>query len=869
MLAAQRSIQKIQHTDGIPRVLLYKGGTSKSILLLALFLTLVLVQLVIHGSVFRSAMQVTLLPEGEGVARVLAAPQVGQNVLSDEEEQFPQAQVPHHNNNYTARKKVSKSDYLSEAEQRLYELLTEKPSKRKPLPHFIESSSGSILYNPDAFRVGTDHHSYVNHPNRCQGVCIPTNSTTQHMLLRSKSPPTINPVLYAPKPRSPHAVLAHLFYWTHGASTTLRRFVGSLRQSGYDGHILVGFPEDGAETVDWAFLKAHHVTVYHIETEPCLHFHGNHCFKGTAELAPTWGVYAMHSAWLRDCTTCTGHVISAMEMDNVYFQTNPFPSRLLSSDETLVLAEEIAPHTNPMFHSDRAVRHTLWSLAGSPSASSTCFPQFSRLLVEQQRPVLSDGIVIGTRQSVLSYLETTIGYFYALSSQRHQDCLVAQPKVVVNYLYYSGLYDTARASTTPWGAGPVLSLGRSCTNSRAKPAHGQIDMIMLDEQGHIVNLHTRASSRLRVAPILRDFGPCIKWMQRYIDVHEQNSAPKNVVTSTEQQAVGLMVRRAINLEVANMKSGKRLLPMKTSYHRATVVKRAPWFDRQGYCLDTCCADPIAVSLHQDTDHLITSVDGFDLADVVLLGHDIKRHLVLDVSYMDDSIIPCLRDGTIFYADSEFGGIIRFYHHFRPNLTKPFVMITGRTDGPEPITGHGVGLNAIQNDDLLIRWYGINPCYSCGAKSEKFAMMHLGLSAAFDHQRYLYDYVANRNFVNPFAGANKARFLGSKELRTAQDTTNLMFVKFGINERSLHRQQPFDMACNNRTSTPNDMISCSGPTKHFHPSDIYEATKNYLFGLSPPGNVRFFYPLLLRINVPSLLCYREMTAIEHTSCCSSG
>ena len=309
--------------------------------------------------------------------------------------------------------------------------------------------------------------------------------------------------------------------------------------------------------------------------------------------------------------------------------------------------------------------------------------------------------------------------------------------------------------------------------------------------------------------------------------------------------IGPMLRRAIHWELteaANDGSSnnrkQRLLPMKTSYHRATVVQRAAWFDRTGYCFDTCCAEPIAVSMDQDADHLITSVDGLDLADVVLLGHELKNHLVLDVSYMDPAIIPCLRDGTIFYADSEAGGIIRFYEQFRPNLTKPFVMITGRTDGPEPITGRDVGIKAIKTDNLLTRWYGINPCYSCGASSEKFAMMHLGLSAAFDHQRYLYDYVAERNFANPFSGANKAKFLESKELQVAKDVTNLMFVKFGINERSKHRQMPFDMACKNRTGTPKDVISCSTPQHKFHPSDIYSTAETYLFGLSPPGNVSF-------------------------------
>lgn len=41
----------------------------------------------------------------------------------------------------------------------------------------------------------------------------------------------------------------------------------------------------------------------------------------------------------------------------------------------------------------------------------------------------------------------------------------------------------------------------------------------------------------------------------------------------------------------------------------------------------------------------------------------------------------------------------------------------------------------------------------------------------------------------------------------------------------------------------DEISCSMSMKKFHTTEIYDAAEKYLFGLSPPGNVRSLKPFL--------------------------
>jgi hypothetical protein len=146
----------------------------------------------------------------------------------------------------------------------------------------------------------------------------------------------------------------------------------------------------------------------------------------------------------------------------------------------------------------------------------------------------------------------------------------------------------------------------------------------------------------------------------------------------------------------------------------------------------------------------------------------------------------LQNGAIIYADHEGGGAKRFFDIYRPNMTKPYLLVTGGSDGVEPLSPKGQGRKVLLTDDLLIRWYGINPSYKYGAEIHKFKMMHLGLSAMFEHQKFLAVRLKKTGHGNPFAGEKKKRWINSIDLATAHDTSRLLFVKFGINKHSQHR-----------------------------------------------------------------------------------
>lgn len=104
--------------------------------------------------------------------------------------------------------------------------------------------------------------------------------------------------------------------------------------------------------------------------------------------------------------------------------------------------------------------------------------------------------------------------------------------------------------------------------------------------------------------------------------------------------------------------------------------------------------------------------------------------------------------------------------------------------------------------------------------------------------YLIHYLQSRDYVNPFCAECKQRWTKSVDLLRPdnKETTDVLFVNFGINKHSQHRLSPWTMACGGRTRNTADGISCRNsslirPTIH----ETYSAASKYLFGLSPPGN----------------------------------
>ena len=70
------------------------------------------------------------------------------------------------------------------------------------------------------------------------------------------------------------------------------------------------------------------------------------------------------------------------------------------------------------------------------------------------------------------------------------------------------------------------------------------------------------------------------------------------------------------------------LPMRTSFRESTVLtgNDASWFDPQRQCLNTCCAEKVAISMGHEDLRVKNTVDGLDLAEVLIHGHSLPAHL---------------------------------------------------------------------------------------------------------------------------------------------------------------------------------------------------------------------------------------------------
>jgi len=113
-----------------------------------------------------------------------------------------------------------------------------------------------------------------------------------------------------------------------------QRFVGSLRATGYTGHILLGISiHASSEILD--YLKKNDVTTYVIEpADQCTH-HGSigsdgkpldtnnshewHCPKNYPDYKITWARFFMYQDWLNECSSCTDGIMLTDARD-AYFQ---------------------------------------------------------------------------------------------------------------------------------------------------------------------------------------------------------------------------------------------------------------------------------------------------------------------------------------------------------------------------------------------------------------------------------------------------------------------------------------------------------------------------------------------------------------------
>ena len=663
----------------------------------------------------------------------------------------------------------------AEKRRKLENPITETP-KAAPIPSF--ELDGELLFNPEEFRTG-NKSKYINKPIPCSDC----DQRAQAAMAKKVETPT--GLIHKPESTIGNDVVIAIMPISYMITRDQTKFISSLRQTGYDGHIILGVQPNIPDT-NLNYLKSHFVTIYTVTLGPCnvptrmfttSEGKSPECFQGLETLPYEWGKYELARQWLYACAECSGRVLLALNGITTFFQTNPFDHQ---RKEDLLFAEELAAHTNPFYYDPHKldVRHGIFGASDSyASTFRKCYPKFKvRTAVGENRPLLLPTSVLGSKNGIDQYLSILMQEL----GSKIEDKMCHYPiseNVVMNYLYYTGAFGGSSIATMPWGTGSIQDMGRPCLNQYLEYGDGksQLDIVKLDLNitGFIANRYeTNTDGIYLPAPMIHNYYNCDKWGKAYLKLHGELTDKPLYKSDGYLETLELAITE--------------LNPMKTSYERSTVVQQAPWFPAEKRCKATCCAQAIAIALDADREHLITSVDGLDLGDVAVFGHNRNDFLQWAISDLNYDILPCLQKGTIVFADHEGGGVKRFFDIYRPKMNETFLLITGRSDGVEPLHESDQGKKILQTDKLLMGWYGINPCYNCGADHPKFHMMHLGLSASLHHQKFLAARLNQRGFDNPFSAEKKKRWTESAELAAAKDATRLLFVKFRINRHSQHR-----------------------------------------------------------------------------------
>ncbi|KAL3817115.1 hypothetical protein ACHAXA_009946 [Cyclostephanos tholiformis] len=430
--------------------------------------------------------------------------------------------------------------------------------------------NATTTFTPHEFLAGR-REDYVNLPLHPADGEDPDrrDDEVRRLTMEYVPPPSEELMHVSPIPPGRNAILGLASYPTFAIGW--RRLLGSLRNAGYDGHVIMGVnPNLPDEERD--YLDRMGVTYYAVEVVDCdpsildervaeggkeegtKNAVRARCSVGLEDLKLEWGRYEMARRWLRACESCTGWSM-VIDTRDVFFQSDPFA--VLMEEYTrhdLLFVEEIANHTNTLpsggpqratnlGRSNRFVHHTV-----------PCYGKdVVRAYELTDRPMLCSGTVIGTRDGMHRFLSVLVDEFRRNNRSGKPECRSPHTtdQWTMNHMYYRGKFGSVSTTRTlPWGTGPVLTVGTPCVDQRIEDVRARIgrkDMIVFDPHtGLILNPHEEDGSPARIAPILHQYDRCGKWMRDWFEEHRSLFNAGGGVRLEDEPAVA-WVRAAMNV----------------------------------------------------------------------------------------------------------------------------------------------------------------------------------------------------------------------------------------------------------------------------------------------------------------------------------
>jgi hypothetical protein len=177
------------------------------------------------------------------------------------------------------------------------------------------------------------------------------------------------------------------------------RFVGSLRKTGYGGHIILGVAPDVPKDV-LEYFAYRNVTAKILTWVDCTYaadadasagggdiFAKTTCADPYPDIKIRWSRFPLQRDWLRECETCTGPVLTA-DVRDTFFQRNPFGPGSAGPAHQFVGLQVYEEHKN------MTTQHWLaeWPIGACKGHT-------------YDEPMLCSGTTIGTRTAMIKYLE--------------------------------------------------------------------------------------------------------------------------------------------------------------------------------------------------------------------------------------------------------------------------------------------------------------------------------------------------------------------------------------------------------------------------------------------------------------------------------
>lgn len=255
-----------------------------------------------------------------------------------------------------------------------------------------------------------------------------------------------------------------------------KRLIGSLRNSNFQGHVILGVHPTISE-LEVEYLKRNQVTMYVVEAVSCEEKSiprttskrksptiRSKCAKGLETLKLEWGRYELARQWLNACEECTGWTL-VLDTRDVFFQGDPFQAiddMKLSPLTQLIFIQEISPSTSPVNDSSRSF------IAGNQRSESHTVPCYGWTTFRHysHQPVLCSGTIFGTREGMDKFLSTLVKEFHENNQKENHRCYSPSTtdQWTLNWMYYNNKFGTEpQVVTVPWGYGPVNTIGKVYT----------------------------------------------------------------------------------------------------------------------------------------------------------------------------------------------------------------------------------------------------------------------------------------------------------------------------------------------------------------------------------------------------------------------